>query len=368
MKLFWLRFAIFSLLWILLFVLTSEAIPVSIIIFALGMGLYFLLSLQKIPLILYCSIALILFFHAILLTNDVMLSVLIIVYTMIDASFRLKAKQLVSYIIVTIVLTLSLLYINGGFAIEVVGMIGFIYFLVIVINRMSLERKEQAEIYDQLYGEYRNLKRLNLATEHSARLEERTKIARDIHDSVGHRLTALIMKLEMLTIQEENNSYNELKEMAKESLEETRHAVKALQAEENEGIATIVHLIRKLEAESHVLVQFTLKQGVLSVPISNEKSVVLYRVIQESLTNAMRHAMSREVNITLGKSAINDISFEITNTIFDTTPFVFGFGLTNMKRRVEEVKGTLSIYQTETDFVVTGNIPSEVEIVCGAYY
>ena len=49
--------------------------------------------------------------------------------------------------------------------------------------------------------------------------------------------------------------------MAKESLEETRHAVKALQAEENEGIATIVHLIRKLEAESHVLVQFTLKQG-----------------------------------------------------------------------------------------------------------
>ena len=97
------------------------------------------------------------------------------------------------------------------------------------------------------------------------------------------------------------------------------------------------------------------------MPISNEKSVVLYRVIQESLTNAMRHAMSREVNITLSKSAINDISFEITNAIFDTTPFIFGFGLNNMRRRVEEVKGTLSIYQTETDFVVTGHIPSEVE-------
>lgn len=67
-------------------------------------------------------------------------------------------------------------------------------------------------------------------------------------------------------------------------------------------------LIRKLEAESHILVQFTIKQGVLSVSLSNEKSVALYRIIQEALTNAMRHAQAREVKIILGKSAKEDIS------------------------------------------------------------
>ena len=135
--------------------------------------------------------------------------------------------------------------------------------------------------------------------------------------------------------------------------------MKALQVHKNEGIATVVHLIRKLEAESHLLVQFTLMQGILSVPLSNEKSVALYRVIQESLTNAMRHSESREVQVTLGRSATGDISFMISNTVHQPTAFHYGFGLSNMKKRVEELKGKLSAYQTEKQFIVEGVIPGE---------
>lgn len=361
MKLFWLRLAIFSLLWILLIIIASNQVPISIIIFALSMGIYFLLSIYKLPFILYLSLAFILLVHGLLFTNDIMLSVLVILYTLIDASFRLKERPFVSYSIVAMILIALLLSIRNEISLEMVTMIAFLYFLILVISRMTVERKEQAEIYDQLRGEYRNLKRMNLTTENNARLEERTKIARDIHDSVGHRLTALIMKMEMLTIQDPKNSYGELKEMAKASLEETRHAVKALQTEENEGIATIVHLIRKLEAESHVLVQFTMKQGVLSVPMSNNNSVALYRVIQESLTNAMRHAGSRDVQVILGKSATGDISFKVKNAVFTPIPFTYGFGLTNMKRRIDEVNGTLSIYQTESQFIVSGSIPGKGE-------
>ena len=69
-----------------------------------------------------------------------------------------------------------------------------------------------------------------------------------------------------------------------------------------------------------------MKQGILSVPLTNEKSVVLYRVIQEGLTNAMRHAGSREVQVTLGKSAIGAISFEIKNTIYNPKPFTMDLG------------------------------------------
>ncbi|RDW19822.1 sensor histidine kinase [Oceanobacillus chungangensis] len=359
MKLFWFRFVIFSVLWILLIMIDSKQVPVSIIIFALSLGIYFLLSIHKLPSMLYISLAIIVFIHGFLLTNNVMLGVLLILYLLIDASFRLKEKQFVSYFVVTMILTLLLFFIRGEATFEIVIMLVFLYYLILIISRMTVDRKEQAEIYDQLRGEYRNLKRMNLTAENNARLEERTKIARDIHDSVGHRLTALIMKLEMLMIQDSNNSFGELKKMANESLEETRHAVKVLQTEEDEGIATIVHLIRKLEAESHVLVQFTMKQGVLSVPMTNDRSVALYRVIQESLTNAMRHAGSREVQVILGKSATGDISFEINNAVLNPPPITYGFGLTNMKRRIDEVKGTLSIYQTDRQFVVTGSIPSE---------
>src|SRR5699024_5616575 len=210
-------------------------------------------------------------------------------------------------------------------------------FFAYVMNDQLNTRQEQRDIYERLLDEYRKLKRLNLAAENNARLEERNRIARDIHDSVGHRLTALIMKLETLGIQKRSNEYAVLKTLARESLEDTRQAVKALQADENEGIATVVHLIRKLEAESQLRVQFTLNHGVLSIPITNEMSIVLYRVIQEALTNIMRHSESREAYITLSESATGDIYFEIANPVREPKSFVIGFGIKNMRARVEEV-------------------------------
>lgn len=359
MNIFGVRFSMFSMLWILLIVFQSEQISLSIITFAVAVGIYFLLSIQKARLLLYTLISSIIFIHGYFLITDVSITILLLLYITIDAAFLISEKLLRIYLILNLVITLTITSVESDQMFEMMLMSVFFYFLVAAINRMSNERKEQREIYNQLLGEYRNLKRMNIAAERDARLEERTKIARDIHDSVGHRLTALIMKLEILAIQNKHTDYEALKQMAKESLEETRHAVKALHTEENEGLATVVHLIRKLEAESHILVQFTMKQGILSVPLSNEKSVVLYRVIQEALTNAMRHAASREVQITLGKSATGDISFEITNPVFNAKVFTYGFGLTNMKKRVEEIGGTLSVYQTETHFVVAGIIPSE---------
>ncbi|WP_236686964.1 sensor histidine kinase [Ornithinibacillus contaminans] len=285
-------------------------------------------------------------------------SIILLLYLTIIASLRLNEGKLKWYAIINLALTLLLAVLQNQGIIDMTVLMLFFYYLILAMHQYQAVVFEQKELYDQLLGEYRKLKRVNLLVEQDARVEERNRIARDIHDSVGHRLTALIMKLEMLAIQANNDAYRELKVMAEESLDETRQAVKALQAEETEGIATVVHLIRKLEAESHMVVQFTMKQGVLSVPLSNENSVVLYRVIQEALTNAMRHGQSREVQVVIGKSAIGDVTLEITNAIFQAKAFEFGFGLTNMKKRVEEVDGKLEVYQTENQFKVTGIIPA----------
>ncbi|MBP2076747.1 sensor histidine kinase [Oceanobacillus polygoni] len=357
MDIFWLRFALFSLIWVMMILQDSINTAFSVVLFAVALAIYFLMSLNKAVFSLFICLTLIIGIHSLFYVDDFILAFILFGYCLADAAVRLKRRQLIRYLLLTIVVSsISILKLD-----MFDGQIALVYLLftllLFLLNRMIVERKEQWEIYDQLLGEYRKLKRMNLAAEDHARLEERTKIARDIHDSVGHRLTALIMKLEMLSIQRKDKSFDELKQMAKESLEETRHAVKTLQSEENEGIATVVHLIRKLEAESHILVQFTMKQGVLSIPLSNEKSVVLYRVIQEALTNAMRHAQSREVKITLGKTATEDISFEIMNAVFEPKPFQFGFGLSSMKNRVEEVGGKLTVYQTEKHFIVSGMIP-----------
>lgn len=358
LKTFWLRFSVFSILWVLLILLDSELVPLSIIVFAAASGIYFLLSVGKALFPLYVVLSSSILMNGYFLLDEIVLTILLLLFITMDAAMRLKGILLPVYLMINLVFSSMLIAIKGGQIMEFIILGLFFSFLILKIDRMVNERSEQREIYDQLLGEYRILKRMNLATEQNARLEERTKIARDIHDSVGHRLTALIMKLEMLAIENKHYGYDKLKEMAEESLVETRQAVRALETEDNEGIATVIHLIRKLEAESNILVQFTIKQGILSVQLSNEKSVVLYRVIQEALTNAMRHVQSREVHVTIGKSATEAISFKITNAIHDEKPFEYGFGLTNMKKRLEEVNGNLDVYQTDKQFVVTGTIPS----------
>ncbi|QKY70857.1 sensor histidine kinase [Lentibacillus sp. CBA3610] len=357
MKLFSLRFSVFVIFWGLIILMDSINTPLSILSFAIALAFYFFLSVRKALLILYSMLSIIICTHSYLLTDNISLSLLLLLFITTEAAISLSKKHLPFYLAINIVLSLSLTLLNNGRLLEIIIISILFSFLILKINRMADDRREQREIYDQMLGEYRKLKRMNLTAGQNARLEERTKIARDIHDSVGHRLTALIMKLEMLAIETKNPEFNTLKQMANESLEETRQAVKALKTDENEGIATVVHLIRKLEAESHLLVQFTIRQGLLSVPLSNEKSISLYRVIQEALTNAMRHAQSREVHVTLEKSATEAISFEITNTIHHATPLVYGFGLTNMKKRVEEVDGRLEVYQTDETFVVKGSMP-----------
>ena len=166
------------------------------------------------------------------------------------------------------------------------------------------------------------------------------------------------MKLEMLYIEEKNEKYKTLKEMVNKSLQDTRNAVQTLQESETKGITAVVQLIRKLEAESQLLIQFTLKEGVLSIPLSNEHGVVLYRVIQEALTNVMRHSPSKQVQITIGKSAIDTLSFTIANPIHVQEKFELGFGLKNMIERVQEIGGKIDIYQTNDQFIIQGMLPS----------
>src|SRR5690625_3731674 len=168
-----------------------------------------------------------------------------------------------------------------------------------------------------------------------------------------------MMKLEMLHIEHQDPTYVELKKMANDSLQETREAVQTLQTSDVKGIPAVIQLIRKLEAESQLLIQFTIKEGVLSVPLSNVHGVVLYRVIQEALTNVMRHSDSKLVSISIGKSAINSLTFTIMNPVNSRENFTFGFGLENMRSRVTEIGGKIDIYQTDGQFIVQGMIPYE---------
>lgn len=227
-------------------------------------------------------------------------------------------------------------------------------------KKSHAQEEELQERNEALLSEYRKMKRRLLTDEQAARQEERTQIARDIHDSVGHKLTALLMQLEVFRLQAEGEAaeqLHDLKSLAKESLEETRSAVKTLKHDEAGGVTAIIGLIRKLEAESFLRIQFSVKHGALSAPLGNDQMVIVYRAVQEALTNVMRHSQAREADIVFEAPGGSIFRFTVSNKTDGSSAFHEGFGLSSMRERIEQAGGEFEAGPENGLFIVNGSLP-----------
>ncbi|TSI03378.1 sensor histidine kinase [Lysinibacillus sp. BW-2-10] len=333
-------------------------VTLSIFLLTIMLLLYFLLPLLKQALSSYLIILFIIPLLTLVSVNLVYVLPLF-AFFLLEGTFRLKERQFFIFLCTSIIISL---------AITILQWIPIYSFLLLIaihvccyfLHQHVEQREMKDSLYDQLLAEFRQLKRLSVEQEEFVRAEERTKIARDIHDSVGHKLTTLLMQLEMHSITNDRVNLEDVKQLARESLEETRFAVRQLKTAETTGIQSVLHLIRKLEMESRLHIRFTLEKGVLSLPISNEQSIVLYRVLQECLTNAMKHSHSKEVDVIIGTDSLQQIQFEVKNKLLSDTPIIYGFGLTNMEERLQEIGGNLRIIRTAHEFIVKGTFSKKL--------
>lgn len=237
------------------------------------------------------------------------------------------------------------------------------FFVMVMLRQTRSIAEDAAARNEALLDEYRAMKRRLATGEQLARQEERAQVGRDIHDSVGHKLTALLMQLEVLrmktaiaSMDENAQELQKLKILAQESLDETRNAVKALKADEPGGLPAIMRLIRKLEAESLLRVQFTVKHGAMSVPLTSEQAVAIYRGVQEGMTNILKHGSTREAEVLFEAPGGTVFRFEITNPRIDGA-FREGFGLVSMRERIAQVGGKLEVTASRDRFMLRGTIP-----------
>lgn len=239
-------------------------------------------------------------------------------------------------------------------------LIGFLFFYWRRTNRAQILLSDE---YDQLQHNYRKLKRQVVINEKNVRQEERNQIARELHDSVGHRLTALLMQLEVARMQTSDSpvqeKFDQLKSLAQVSLDETREAVNALKSEETTGLTAVIQLIRKLESESHLRVSFQIQSGTLSFPLSNQQSVTIYRSVQEALTNMMRHSKQRQADVNFSIVGERFFRFQISHALNQKVEIEEGFGIKAMRERLEDLGGTLKINQVEGTFRLIGTFPAE---------
>jgi signal transduction histidine kinase len=248
-----------------------------------------------------------------------------------------------------------------SFQINFVVLFGLSLLLVVLlINALLTERQSQW----RLQQANQDLRESAQAIEKLAMDQERSRIARDIHDALGHSLTALNIQIESaLKLWEKDPGraqqfLGNAKRLGSQSLQEVRQSVATLRQDPLSGDTlenAIARLLKDLEnkdtgnkdAENNPASTFglTITQDIqLICPLPANLSAILYRIVQEGLTNIIKHANASHIHLHLVSSAaIVTLTLEDNGTGFNPNQARTGFGLQSMRDRAESTGGTFTI-------------------------
>jgi len=199
----------------------------------------------------------------------------------------------------------------------------------------------------------------------AAKVQERTRLARDIHDVLAHSLTALIVQLDgaRMLLTEERASEEALgsvlraRHLAQEGLDETRRAVGTLRGESAPGARMLAGLVKDFERDSGLQCDYSVDGE--PVELASPAQLALYRTAQEALTNVRKHAPANRVQVHL-RYATGGAEL-IVDDFGDApvpTPNGEGYGLEGMRERAELLGGSLQAGPRDTGFRVRLWLPA----------
>jgi signal transduction histidine kinase len=238
--------------------------------------------------------------------------------------------------------------------------------LVIGNNRGVYRR--QAEQAAQLLAQR---ERLEAEQRRADLLDERNRIAREIHDVLAHSLGALGIQIQaaraVLTdhgdVAKAEEILSTAQRMAADGLVETRRAVHALR-EDNLPLAEQLARASDTHAE-RFRVPASFATGGPARPLPPDATVALLRVAQESLVNAAKHAAGQPVSVRLDYDAAAvrlTVRNELTpgqagQDVPELSTVNGGYGLTGMRERLRLLSGSLQAGRRDNEWIVTAELP-----------
>jgi len=210
-------------------------------------------------------------------------------------------------------------------------------FIVVYVMVYLNEREEAA---------HRDVVSLERELQSFAVVEERNRLSREIHDGLGASLSSLIIQaeyLESLAHEDElRREIVELKSCAEESIDELRRSLRMMRAD-FELVPAIEDYCRVFSERSKMPVEFQ-KSG-LPRPLPSDAQLTIFRVMQEALSNARKHAQAKTVSVQLDFDEVRmALTIADDGVGFDTGRTPRGhYGLINMRERATKVGGDATI-------------------------
>lgn len=230
--------------------------------------------------------------------------------------------------------------------------------LIVIISILYLiedesDKKIEAQmLYDKLKLSEEKLKIANRdlevyasSIEELTLLRERNRLSREIHDSVGHALSAIVVQLGAIERTIESNQQvakevtKDLRKFTQNSLNEVRMAVREIKPkefEDYEGILIIEELIKNFKKLTGVDVRLAFTKE--KWPLNSDQAFVIYRIVQEFLANSVRHGKATVIQIFMVFSDYK-LVVSLKDNGIGADYVVEGIGLKSMRQRISEIGG-----------------------------
>jgi signal transduction histidine kinase len=226
--------------------------------------------------------------------------------------------------------------------------LGLLFILTIIgafISSIIIQSIDRKRLIDELTRSRADLMRVE---REAGRLNERQRLARDIHDTLAQHFTSIIMHLAAAkhsNFETVQTQVQQAEESARDGLDEIRRIVWDMQPEQIEK-ASLIEAVEELAARWSAENSVQVKMNVTGTPRSLTSSVetALLRISQEAMHNINKHAQAKNVNITFSYMEdlfVMDIADDGQG--FEPSRIKNGFGMTTMRDRAEELGGTLTI-------------------------
>ena len=250
----------------------------------------------------------------------------------------------------------------GKNILEMLNILLFIIFMSVYLVGQIQENKYISRKLTMISIVNQKLQRYAVATEKIGENNERKRLAREIHDTVGHALAGVAAGIDACIVMIDTNpeaTKKQLKIISKvvrQGMVDVRKSLNRLRpgALEKQGFKEAIEKMIN-EFASIGEVDISLDYRLENLDLENTTEDILFRTIQESMTNSVRHGGASKINIALYLKDGN-LCLTIKDNGIGCENITYGFGLKQMKERIAIINGTVKFKGTD-GFAVLVKIP-----------
>ena len=235
-----------------------------------------------------------------------------------------------------------------GLPIFVAGLIFIVVFTQMALNEES-SRREVERLLNELTAVNQRLREYAIQAEDLATAKERNRLAREIHDGLGHYLTTIYMQIQAARAVSGNDKgraeaiLSKAQNLTQEALTDVRHSVAALRSP-IDGHKPLADMIGGLlDGARNAGIEPELIVTGEERPLNPQTRWTLYRAAQEGISNTCKHAHASRLWINLDFTQSACVELEVEDNGVGPGEYKEGFGLMGLKERVSSVGGELQI-------------------------